>query len=957
MKIKKIIYTIFTLIVIVLSFFVVTKIEYFNNNDAIHIAFVGPLTGEDKKQGISMLQAIEIYINYINKNRNIDQKKIVIDYFDDKNTSSIAKEVALKIAQSSAVAVIGHRRSDCSIAAGKIYKKHQIPAITPTSSVMQVTQDNEWYFRTFFDNKLQGRLLANYAKEFLLQPNEPISIIRIDTSYGNELADVFRKSLKKGELKYQWTLPENESKQEIEKLVSFLQANSNDAGVIFLATQRSEGVKLVKSIKDAGIKNILIAPDSYANFHESFKNYSKEKKLSGYYTEGIYITSFLLDVANKYAIKFNSIYKEKYQENLPSAAFYAVDAARVIVEAIRQTKEQELGSFRNNLRDTIANFNKPEKSVKGTTGPNYFDKNGNISKPISMGTYKKGHLISAPLQLISSNEKEQQYKTVVYTGVQFNGISDIDLYKSTYIPDFYLWFRFQKEHNGNIIKPQNIKFINAVKPVVLKGPVLEKTIGGQTYLLYRVHGIPFKEIYHSSDIFVDRHDLGISFYHSQLDKDKIIYVNDVLGTGQEQNLFTNSSSGKEEQKLISLTGWKTTEINLFQNVTEKKPLGNPDYLGENAIEYSTFNANVVIKSNTYAYHALIPSEFTTEFFIFTFIVTLLLIVLSYTKIKYLKLLWFFQAIFAVLLIIATEIILSSVKINMETIKSIVIIIFDMLWWLIPAFLLNIAVKRFLWMPLVERAGHSVPALIKFLVSFIIYCLALFGIIAFVFEQPTTSLFASGGLLAFIFGLAQQTSLGNIFSGIALSVERSFRVGDWVKIGDFEDGKVVDINWRTTKIQTGNEYIISIPNNVVSTSDIYNFSYPDNQYWLQFNLLLDPKYDPRMIEQIIIEAIFSVEKNIVKDAKPYILLEETTGKAINTLVANYAVFFKTENYLYKAAVLRNVWQHIWSHLSQAGIIITTELYNKDVPKKSVAFTAKQLNSIVTNDHLQNMITNK
>jgi branched-chain amino acid transport system substrate-binding protein len=967
---KYFIYSVLLLAIVILSFVVWTKIDNFKDNDPIHIAFVGPLSGKDANQGQSMRQALKIYIDYINKQRQGQQKKIILDSFDDKNDPNTAIEVAMDIVNSQAVAVIGHRRSDCSIEAGKVYKKYGIPAITPTSSVMKVTRDNKWYFRTFFDNELQGRLLAKYANEFLLQPNDPVSIIRIDTPYGQELAKVFRKTLKKMgvKVKYQWELPEHElkQKQEIAKLVNFLRTK-DDAGLIFLATQHNEGVKLVKSIKEAGIENTLIAPDSYANFPEAFKNYAKEKKTPGYYTDGIYVVAFLLDVSNKYANWFNSKYQQKTHQNLPSAAFYAVDAARVIIEAIRQTKHQEqepqeLKSFRKELRNTIASFDTPEKAIEGTTGLNYFDKQGNISKPISMGLYKNNHLISAPRQLINANEKEQQYKTVVYTGVQFHDIHDIDLNTFTYTPNFSLWFRFKKENNGEVIKPQDIKFINAVtssqqmpaEKIELKQPLIEEeTIDGYTYLLYKINDISFKEIYPSHNAFIVKHALGVSFHHRHLDKNKLIYVHDVLGSKQEKKLFLDNTLNNKKQNLISLTNWNVASTHFFSDIIEKEPLGNPKYLGENAIEYSSFNANVVIKSNAYAYHNLISPQFAPEFFIFTGIVTLFLIIVSYTQSKYLKLLWFIQTIFAFLLLMAMEVFMESLKLNIETIRLIVITIFKILWWLIPAILLNVAVKRFVWMPLAKKTGRSLPILVRFLVSFIIYSLALFGVIAFVFEHPTTSLLATGGLLAGVFSFAQQTSLSNIFSGIALSVERSFRVGDWVKIGNFEDGKVVDINWRTTKIQTGNDYLISIPNKVVSASDIHNFSYPDNQYWLQFNVPIDPKHDPRMIEDIIIKAIFSVEENIVKDAQPYILLENTKGRT----TSNYAVFFKTENYQHKSTVLRNVWQHIWVYLSQAGIIVPSKPQEKDEPKKPVAFTSAELKQVLTKEHFQNMVPSK
>ncbi|MDM8567500.1 mechanosensitive ion channel [Candidatus Halobeggiatoa sp. HSG11] len=940
-------------------------------DDAIHIAFVGPLSGKDANQGESMVQAIEIYIDYINQNRNAQQKKIVLDKFDDKNDLNTATKVALEVANSKAVAVIGHRRSDCSIPAGKIYKQYKIPAITPTSSVTKITQDNEWYFRTFFGNDLQGKLLAKYAKEFLLKPKGTASIIYIDTPYGKELADIFGETLRdmEVEVKYKWKLTNNglEQKQQMKEIVSDLQAKSNDAGLIFLATQSNEGVKLVKSIKDIGIKNQLIAPDSYAKFQEGFKNYPKEINTPGYYTEGIYVFSFLLDMGNRFTYNFHSKYKEKYKKHMPGASFYTVDAAIVIIEAIKQiqNQQQELQAFRKNLRDTIASFNTPEKAIKGTTGLNYFDENGNISKPISMGIFTKGHLVSAPLQLINhngSNNSEQRHKTVVYTGIQFNGINNIDLNNFTYTPDFYLWFRFKKEHDGQTIRPQEIKFINLVTSptslndnlIRLKKPIKKEVTDGYTYLLYRINNLTFKEMYRSTynlqTIFIEQEMMGVSFHHRQLDKNKLVYVHDVLGMGHKQKLLLDENTDK--QKLISLADWQVADSNFFQNVTRNKPLGNPRYLGEKDIEYSTFNANIFINSNQYAYQRIIPRNFITDFFIFTCVATLLLMILNYTHNNYSKSLWFVQTIFAFLLLISTEVFIESIEINVENIRPFVLTTFQTLWWLIPAVLLDVAINRFVWMPLEEKTRRSVPKLMRFLVSSIIYILALFGIVAFVFNEPIASLLATGGLFAGIIGFAVQFNLSNIFSGIALSIEYSFRVGDWVKIGKFAEGIVVDMNWRAIKIKTRRQYILSIPNSVVSKSDIHNFSYPDNQYWLMCTIHLDPKHDPIQIDEILMNAIFSVEEGVLKDVKPFIRLESIEEVGVSGLVASYVIFFKTENYQYKSKVLKNVWQHIWMHLNQAGVIKSKAEIKTS--KTAEALTSPELNKILNKGNLLNMI---
>jgi len=909
---------------LILTFIVWIALKFYQEeNVPIHIAFVGPMSGESAKVGQSMVQAIQLYLDSIDSN-------IVLDIYDDQNDANQALKVAQDIIkQNRAIAVIGHHYSACSINAGKIYKKHHIPAITPASTHIEVTQNNEWYFRTVFNDKLQARFLAHYAKRILLQ--NTVSIISTDETYSASIARLFEQASKNLiDIKYKWILS-----SEMAEIVSDLQTKP-DAGLIFLATHAPEGVKLVKLIRDAGIKNPLLTPDSYAGkrFFQGFLNEP------GYYTNGIYVsTPFIFDTANRQAHAFNTRYQKHFQEKPAWQAFYAVDTAMLLIEAIKQGnilgQPETLVADRNKIRNILSNINTPAQAVKGTTGLNYFDEHGDAIKSVSMGVYKNNQLISAfkQLQIMPLT----YHKTdVAYTGIRLNSLSQFD--SKTYGLDFYLWFRFQ-----GAISPQHIQFLNTVEPIQLGTPIIEETFGKETYRLYRIKG-HFKINGESSkyQIPLTQQLLSISFRHRDNDRNHLIYVTDVLG------METNKS------KSLLDSDWTIKDIKFYKGVLKQEILGNPKYFQPgNTIEYSTFNADILMSTKAYAYYALIPSQFVFGFLIFSGIMTLLMILVTYNKkIKLLKYVWIFQSLFVFLFLISTEMFIIRWIIE-QHIHSIpiekIITAFQILWWIIPAILLNMAVKRFFWLPLEETTGRTVPNLIRFVTASLIYILALFGIIAFVLERAITSLLATSGLVTIIIGLAVQMNLSNIFSGIALNIDRSLRIGDWVKIGAFDDSKVVNMNWRVTQIETRLGYIVSIPNSTVATSEIYNFSYPDNQYWLRCRVPIDPKYDPNKVEEILLKAVLSVEEGVVKDFKPFIWLEKFQVEQVSKFVAIYVVFFKTENYQYKFRVLKSVWKNIWISLNQAGIIPTTSPVHEggDEQKALVA-------DVLTKSQLKEMI---
>lgn len=112
-----------------------------------------------------MTQAIQLYLKKINQKGGINGKKVILKEFDDQNDSKIAQQQAKQIIdEKEAVAVIGHWYSSASISAGEIYKEYEIPAITPGSTSIKVTEDNPWYFRNIYSAKAPGQFLANYIK-------------------------------------------------------------------------------------------------------------------------------------------------------------------------------------------------------------------------------------------------------------------------------------------------------------------------------------------------------------------------------------------------------------------------------------------------------------------------------------------------------------------------------------------------------------------------------------------------------------------------------------------------------------------------------------------------------------------------------------------------------------------------------------------------------------------------
>ncbi len=150
-----------------------------------------------------------------------------------------------------------------------------------------------------------------------------------------------------------------------------------------------------------------------------------------------------------------------------------------------------------------------------------------------------------------------------------------------------------------------------------------------------------------------------------------------------------------------------------------------------------------------------------------------------------------------------------------------------------AYVLNIVLNKVLSKKMLRGKLHLI--FLKGLILAVIWAVAalfaLSGIPAF--SKTWETAIASSGIAAVVLGLAAQSTLANVFSGIALSASRSrpFDIGDRVKIDTIDPGFVADITLRHTVIKTYQKEIIYIPNSIVGSATVINytqersFSYP------------------------------------------------------------------------------------------------------------------------------------
>lgn len=117
-------------------------------------------------------------------------------------------------------------------------------------------------------------------------------------------------------------------------------------------------------------------------------------------------------------------------------------------------------------------------------------------------------------------------------------------------------------------------------------------------------------------------------------------------------------------------------------------------------------------------------------------------------------------------------------------------------------------------------------------NLIIIALAIY-IIAEKWEYNLKAFITGLGLGGLAFALAAKDAASNIIAGIVIILDKPFSIGDWIQCKDLE-GSVEDISFRSTKIRTVDEALITVPNSILANDSIFNFTRRDKRR-IKFNL--------------------------------------------------------------------------------------------------------------------------
>ncbi len=208
---------------------------------------------------------------------------------------------------------------------------------------------------------------------------------------------------------------------------------------------------------------------------------------------------------------------------------------------------------------------------------------------------------------------------------------------------------------------------------------------------------------------------------------------------------------------------------------------------------------------------------------------------------------------------------------------------------------------------------------------------IFFILAFLFVLDVWGvkigpLLASLGIAGIAIAFALQNTLGNIFGGISLIIDKTIKVGDVIELDANTKGTVIDVGLRSTKIRTFDNEVVIIPNGQLANSKVQNYVPPDPsvRVVIPFSVAYGSNIDK--VKKIVFKEIEKID-GIMKDPEPLVRFIEMANSSLN-----FKAYFYVDSYKKRFGAIDQANTLIYNALNKNKIIIPFPQMDVHLKKK-------------------------
>ena len=214
----------------------------------------------------------------------------------------------------------------------------------------------------------------------------------------------------------------------------------------------------------------------------------------------------------------------------------------------------------------------------------------------------------------------------------------------------------------------------------------------------------------------------------------------------------------------------------------------------------------------------------------------------------------------------------------------------------------------------SRTGLQLPPLLPRVAMALIYLVAAFITLRVTFPKlELGGLIATSAVTSLVLGLALQPILSNFFAGLVISIERPFRINDWIRVGEFE-GRVVSITWRTTHLRTRDNDNLVIPNGKLADERVMNYYYPHPMHMERVKVGAAYGEPPYRVRRVLGETAVGMA-GVLDKPTPEVFVASFDESAVT-----YEVRFWVEDVAQAPRIASELRARIWEVFRKEGIAI-------------------------------------
>ncbi|MBF0406013.1 MAG: mechanosensitive ion channel family protein [Candidatus Riflebacteria bacterium] len=213
----------------------------------------------------------------------------------------------------------------------------------------------------------------------------------------------------------------------------------------------------------------------------------------------------------------------------------------------------------------------------------------------------------------------------------------------------------------------------------------------------------------------------------------------------------------------------------------------------------------------------------------------------------------------------------------------------------------------------EKRGTELPKIFSQLIKAIVYVIIGLSFASTIYKIDITPLLTTSAVFTMVIGLALQDVLSNLFAGLSVHISPPFKIGDWIKIGEWY-GKVLESNWRATTLLSPINELIVLPNNDISKKEISNLSFRSGYLYREFNIGLSYDTSPEKARKTLLGACRQV-KEILHDPPPKVLLVSFDDFSIAYKVRYWIADSENQD-----VVKNQLGSRIWYRLKRDGLTV-------------------------------------